>query len=199
MSKLELTDAIELINPNIELVEGYRHATYVSDDGDRLPMIIATASKSVLFELFISLISRLGVTIDFVLDDDRNGFIDYRESIDTAVLVSILIEFEELLLNDGMLGVAAMNPGRGLEVQLEEHKMLVIYGSPQELFEFELESYGVLENEGIRTIYDYEHRHVWGEDHEERLDELRVALGLDGTEFDDDDELLTDHLHPPEA
>ena len=31
MSKLELTDAIELINPNIELVEGYRHATYVSD------------------------------------------------------------------------------------------------------------------------------------------------------------------------
>jgi len=189
VSKLEPTDAIEILDPNAELVQGYRHDTYVSEQYGNIPTIVAAASKSVLFDLFVSLIYRLGDTVDVVLDGPMVGDnVLWREEIDTSVLVSVLIDFEDLVLNCGCLGVAVLNSHHN-EVQLEEHKVLVIYGSPQELFEFDLESYDVFENEGIRTVNDYDHRHVLGDDHEERLNELRVALGLDGTDVDDDNEM----------
>ena len=59
----------------------------------------------------------------------------YREHIDVPVLKSILLDFEDLLLNDGCTGIAVINPAKRQEVQLDEHKLLIVYGDP--LAEFE--------------------------------------------------------------
>ena len=59
----------------------------------------------------------------------RKGHVDlYREHIDLPVLKSILYDFEELLLNDGCTGIAVLNPHMPLEVQFDEHKLLIAYG-----------------------------------------------------------------------
>ena len=53
----------------------------------------------------------------------------YREHIDMPVLKSTLYDFEDLLVNDGCTGIAVLNPGLPQEVQFDEHKLLIVYGS----------------------------------------------------------------------
>ena len=45
------------------------------------------------------------------------------------VLKSILYEYEELLTHDGCTGIAVLNPRVPLEVQFDEHKLLIVYGN----------------------------------------------------------------------
>ena len=59
----------------------------------------------------------------------------YREHIDMPVLKSILCDHEELLLNDGCTGVAVLNPSIPVEVQFDEHKLLIVYGEDLSPFE----------------------------------------------------------------
>ena len=59
-----------------------------------------------------------------------SGHVDlYREHIDLPVLKSMLCDFEDLLLNDGCTGIAVLNPHVPLEVQFDEHKLLIVYGT----------------------------------------------------------------------
>ena len=62
----------------------------------------------------------------------------YREHIDSPVLKSILWEYEDLLVNDGCTGIAVLNPGQPLEVQFDEHKLLIVYGNQLGDFEDDL-------------------------------------------------------------
>ncbi len=69
-------------------------------------------------------------------DRDSRGHVDlYREHIDLPVLKSTLYDYEDLLLNDGCTGIAVLNPHVPLEVQFDEHKLLIAYG--QDLGGFE--------------------------------------------------------------
>ena len=52
----------------------------------------------------------------------------YREHIDMPILQSTLWDFEDLLINDGCTGIAVLNPNIPQEVQLDEHKLLIVYG-----------------------------------------------------------------------
>ena len=66
----------------------------------------------------------------------QRGHVDlYREHIDLPVLKSILWDYEELLLNDGCIGIAVLNPDVPLEVQFDEHKLLIAYGHDLTPFE----------------------------------------------------------------
>ena len=104
----------------------------------------------------------------------------YREHMDLPVLSSALWDFEDLLTNDGCTGIAVLNPNTPQEVQFDEHKLLVVYGSPLEQFEYLLERKGVMCQPHMQFITEAEHIHSSTDEFSRQFESLRTELGLDG-------------------
>ena len=185
----QLTDAVRpAMDLKVKPTQGYRHDVYVDEEtGGKVPVVMAAISKDKLFSTFLEMIQRLGPVVDVVLESSHansdHGHTDlYREHIDMPVLVSALYEFEDILMNDGCTGIAVLNPQTPQEIQFEEHKLLIVYGSPLERFEFMLEKNGVTENSKMKFITEAEHVHSSSEHYAQRFQKLRTALGLDGNQ-----------------
>ena len=103
----------------------------------------------------------------------------YREHIDLPVLKSILYDFEEMLLNDGCTGIAVLNPKKQQEIQFDEHKMLICYGSPLENFERILIKHDVYPDESMRFITEAEHVHSSSDSFARSFHQLQSRLGID--------------------
>ncbi len=184
----DLTDAVR---PSYDLQivpqQGFRHDEYVDESsGKTTPVIMASATKRTLMELFLELIEPLGPVVDVVLETSHRGGSEhedlYREHIDMPVLKSILLEFEDLLLNDGCTGIAVINPSKRQEVQLDEHKLLIAYGDPLTDFESVLIEGDVYPDEQIRFITEAEHVHSSSERMYDEFSILKNRLGMDGDE-----------------
>jgi hypothetical protein len=184
--EFRLTDAVR---PSYDLQvvprQGFRHDVYQDDENkNRVPVIMAAASKEVLFELFMDLLEPLGGELDVVLETSHHrsggGHEDlYREHIDAPVLKSTLWDFEELLLNDGCTGIAVLNPGIPQEVQFDEHKLLIVYGEPLDAFEEVLASHGLPEDPSIKFITEAEHVHSSSDQFFQLFDQFKMRLGMD--------------------
>lgn len=180
-------------NSNIVPSEGFRNDTYVDETtGGRIPVIMASVSQEKMFATFMKLIQRLGPVVDVVIesshDSKSKGHVDlYREHIDMPVLTSILWQYEDLLLNDGCTGIAVLNPSIPQEIQFEEHKLLICYGSPLEPYEFILDAAGVQEKPDIRFVTESEHVHSSSARYARQFEQLRTDLGLDGSAGQDFD------------
>lgn len=183
--KFTLTDAVR---PSYDLQvvpqSGYRHDEYHDkESGIKIPVIMAAASREIVLDLFMDLLNPLGHEVDVVLEtshDRRGGHQDlYREDIDMPVLKSTLYDFEEMLLGDGCTGLAVLNPDIPLEVQLDEHKLIIVYG--QELVDFEdiLDDYGLNCSEQIKFITEAEHVHSSTDEFARQFDEIKFRLGID--------------------
>ena len=182
----DLTDAIR---PSYDLQvvprQGFRHDFYTDPKTNtKVPVIMAAASSERLFELFIDLVDCLGDEVDLVLETSHSGASDehedlYREHIDVPVLKSVLYDFEEMLLNDGCTGIAVLNPRKQQEVQFDEHKMLICYGSPLESFERVLIKHDVYPDEQIRFITEAEHVHSSTDVLAREFSKLQSRLGID--------------------
>jgi hypothetical protein len=181
-----LTDAVR---PSYDLQvrpeQGYRHDTYRDQSlRDGVPVLMAAASRDILFELFLDLLDPLGSEVDVVLETShharRGRHQDlYRESIDLPVLKSMLWDFEELLVNDGCTGIAVLNPAIPQEVQFDEHKLLIIYGEPLTPLEEILQSRGVPCRDELRFITEAEHVHSSTDDFCREFEILKTRLGID--------------------
>lgn len=182
----QLTDAVRpAIDRKIVPTQGYRHDHYQDEEqGGKVPVLMAAASRECLFEVLMELIYPLGSNVDVVLETSHECASQshndlYRESIDMPVLQSIMWEFQDLLMNDGCTGIAVINPRRPQEVQFDEHKLLMVYGSPLETYEHMLERNGVMLNESIKFITEAEHMHSTHERYIEEFQRLRMRLGID--------------------
>lgn len=181
-----LTDAVR---PSFDLKvtpqEGFRHDVYRDEESQaNMPVLMCSASKERLFEIFIELIEPLGKVVDVVLETshsrDGKGHSDlYREHMDVPVLLSTLWDYEDLLTNDGCTGIAVLNPNVPQEVQFDEHKLLIVYG--QELGQYEniMKSYGVPCHEELKFITEAEHVHSSSDKYASEFEELRTRLGMD--------------------
>lgn len=182
----ELTDAVR---PSYDLdvvpSQGYRHDCYRDEENHTtVPVLMGAVSREPLFEVFLDLLDPLGNVVDVVLETshsrDRRGHRDlYREHIDMPVLKSILWEYEELLLNDGCAGVAVLNPSVPQEVQFDEHKLLIVYGSQLGQFEEVLAQRSVGCNEEMKFITEAEHVHSSSDRFAREFEELKTRLGMD--------------------
>ncbi len=193
VSRYGVFDLTDAIRPSVSLQviprQGYRHDVYVDPTSNaKVPVIMAAASRERLFDLFIDMIDTLGPAVDVVLETSHyhsGGHQDhYREHIDMPVLKSIFYDFEDMLLNDGCTGVAVLNPQRQQEVQFDEHKMIIAYGSPLETYERVLISHDVYVDEDIRFITEAEHVHTSSDQLYEQFQRLTMRLGME-SESDD--------------
>jgi hypothetical protein len=142
---------------------------------------VAAVSSEELFETFLDLLAPLGDTCDVVLEsthEEEVGRREFtREGIERLVLESVLWEFDDLLLNDGCTAVAVMHPELSLEVQLDEHKLLVTYAQARLPFERVLRDRGLRRDDGLRVISQGEHMHTSNGRHARRFAELVARLG----------------------
>lgn len=186
--RFTLTDAVR---PGWQLdvvpQEGYRLDAYVDPrSGTRLPALIASVSSEQLFDTFLRLLEPLGDTVDVVVEGshdkqpgDRQGRREEhtRDGMERLLLESTLWDFEELLLDDGCTGISIMHPEDAIEVQLDEHKLLIVYATNRAPFEQILAGQGVTRNDRMRFISQGEHLHTSHTRFARGFAELVNALG----------------------
>jgi len=163
---------------------GYRHDTWNDPHGGtRLAALVAAVSAEDLFETFLELLAPLGDTCDVVLDSSHEaaaGAVSRtREGVERLVLESLLWEFDDLLLDDGCTGIAVMHPELPMEVQLDEHKLLVVYAPSRLPFERILRARGLGRDDRLRVISQGEHVHSSQARCARRFEELATRLVAD--------------------
>lgn len=186
----------EAIRPSYDLqvvpTQGYRHDVYFDEESKtRVPVLMGAASKENLFDTFLDLLDPLGFEVDVVLETSHNrranGHVDlYREHIDLPVLKSILYDFEDLLLNDGCTGIAVLNPHVPLEVQFDEHKLVIAYGHDLAPFEEIFGDRAVRCDDKLKFITEAEHVHSSSDVYMRQFEELKMRLGMDSDRGDYD-------------
>lgn len=178
----------EAIRPSLDLQvvprEGYRVDTYRDTRaGIEVPVIVAAVSREKLFDIFIDLLDPLGEVVDVVLEtshESKGGKHNdlHREQIDLPVFKSYCCDFEPMLLNDGCSGVAVMSANGPMEVQFDEHKLLVVYAQDLEPFERVLRQAGIERDDELKVITEGEHLHSTESKYAEEFDQLCYRLGV---------------------
>jgi hypothetical protein len=181
-----LTDAVRP-SFGLEIVprEGYRRDIYRDPEtNNTMPVLAASISSERLFEVFVDLLTPLGDEVDVVMESSHESEPGahsdlYREHIDNVILKSVLYDYEDLLLNDGCTGIAALNPNGPMEVQFDEHKLVFVYAHDLEPFEATLISHGIARDDSLKFISEAEHLHSTDDVYRDQFEELRMRLGID--------------------
>jgi hypothetical protein len=157
----------QAIRPGSEVpvvpLEGYRRTIYRDPYTEKtMPMLSVAVGADRLFEVFLDLTQLLGEVTHVILESSHDGSVDSikcarRLDIDTPVLASYCYEFEDLLLNDGCTAISVLAHRR--EVQLDEHKLINVYGRKLRRFRETLDRHGIPERPGMKLICEAEHLH----------------------------------------
>jgi hypothetical protein len=181
----QLTDAIRpALHVPIVPRQGFRKDVYRdARAGLRVPVLAAAVSREQLFDVFLALLPPLGDAVDVVLEtshhSDGTRHRDLlREHIDLPVLMSYFCDYEELLLNDGCTGVAVIARGAPIEVQFDEHKLLLVYARRLAPFEDILRDFGIVRNDALKLITEGEHLHSTDPLHFDSFEQLCCRLGI---------------------
>jgi hypothetical protein len=181
-----LTDAIR---PAQELTvvprEGYRVDVYRDPAAKfSVPVLAASISREKLFDVFLDLLDPLGEVVDVVMETSHdstagNDHLDlFREAMDLPVLKSHCCDYENLLLNDGCTGIAVMSTEGPMEVQFDEHKLLVIYAADLKPFEAVMQEHGIVRHDAMKLITEAEHLHSTDDTHRAAFEEMCYRLGV---------------------
>ena len=178
----------EAIRPSLDLQvvprQGYRQDTFRDPDNRlEVPVLAAAVSAENLFPLFLELLEPLGEVVDVILESSHDALSGehrdlVREQIDRLVLLSNLYDFEDLLLNDGCTGVAVIGNEQPMEVQFDEHKLLVVYAHDLEPFERILRGMGIARDDRMKLITEGEHLHNTDARFLDSFDQLCFRLGI---------------------
>jgi len=180
-----LTNAVRpSIKQEVTPKQGYRIETYRDKvKSMEIPVLAAAISRENLFDAFLDLLYPLGDVVDVVLETSHeSNNCDHRdlnrENIDLPVLQSHLCDFEELLLHDGCTGIAVLSTSQPIEVQFDEHKLLIIYAENLIPFELILDDYHVTQNDRLRLITEGEHLHNTSPEFTGQFESLCYRLGV---------------------
>jgi hypothetical protein len=164
--------------------EGYRRDVYRDSTAKlQVPVLAGAVSREKLFDVFLELLQPLGDEVDVVLETSHHsqGAVHRdlcRENIDLPVLMSHFWDYEELLVNDGCTGIAVISTTEPMEVQFDEHKLLVVYARDLKPFEKVLRDFGVARHDLLKLITEGEHLHSTGPEHEEMFGQLCCRIGI---------------------
>jgi hypothetical protein len=181
----QLTDAIR---PSLDLqvvpVQGFRIGNYRDPEaGLAVPVLAASVSREGLFDAFLNLLEPLGAEVDVVLETSHEAAGHkhrdlYRSHIDLPVLQSHFCEFEDLVLNDGCTGVAVVSTSQPIEVQFDEHKLLIVYARNLQPFARILLDCGVGRDDAMKLLTEGEHFHTSNPRYAAAFRQLALRLGV---------------------
>ena len=181
----ELTDAVRPgRDKSVTPRQGFRVETYRDDKaGFQVPVLAASVTRDKLFDAFLDLLDPLGEVVDVILETshetDGTRHVDlFREAIDLPILKSHCCDFEELLLNDGCTGLAIMSTTTPMEVQFDEHKLLVVYSADIRPFAKILREHGIVRDDKLKLITEGEHLHSTDPKYRNEFDQLCYRLGV---------------------
>ena len=181
----ELTDGIRVgVGSSVIPQQGYRTEVYTDIRlGVQIPVLAAAVTREQLFEVFLDLLDPLGEEVDVVLETSHtsNGGPHkdlWRKYIDLPILKSKCLDYQELLTHDGCTGIAVLSSNGPLEVQFDEHKLLVVYAHNLKPFQTIMEEAGVL-REKIKLITEGAHLHSTDEKFTDEFDAFRMHMGID--------------------
>ena len=164
-------------------VEAYRAERYFNrQTGFSVPALVAAADESRVFELFLALLEPLGSVVDVYLESTHNrdassARVLRREAVDAPVFASILCDAEDWLLNDGCTSVTVACTRSPIEVQLDEHKHIVIYAWERKPFARIMQSFGLRRLDSMLALFDVPHVHFSTPAHAECFENLADSLG----------------------
>ena len=180
-----LTDAIRPAQ-SLPVVprQGYRIDTYRDSKANfSVPVLAAAISREKLFEVFLELLDPLGEVVDIVLetshDSTGNQHEDlFREGMDLPVFKSHCCDYEELLMHDGCTGIAVMSTEGPMEVQFDEHKLLVIYAADLKPFVRVMKENGIRQDDKMKLLTEGEHLHSTDQEYRDQFEQLCYRLGV---------------------
>lgn len=180
-----LTDAIRPGQAlTVTPIQGYRIETYRDAKAKfEVPVLAASISRARLFEVFLDLLDPLGDVVDVVLETshDAKGHKHqdlFREAMDLPVIKSNCCDYEDLLTHDGCTGIAIMSTEGPMEVQFDEHKLLVVYATNLKPFEQVMKEHGIRRNDKMKLITEAEHLHSTDPSHRESFEQFCYRLGV---------------------
>lgn len=180
-----LTDAIRpSLDRQVVPRQAYRVETYRDHKaGFQVPVLAASVTREKLFDVFLDLLDPLGEMVDVVLETshetDGSQHLDlFREQIDMPILKSYCCDFEELLLHDGCTGLAALSTSGPMEVQFDEHKLLVVYAADMRPFIQVMRDHGIVRDDKMKLITEGEHLHSTDPRHRKSFDQFCYRLGV---------------------
>jgi hypothetical protein len=180
-----LTDAVR---PSLERQiiprQGFRMEIYRdAKAGFQVPVLAAAVSREKLFDAFLDLLDPSGEVVDVVVETSHETVGSkhqdlFRENVDLPIFKSYCCDFEDLQLHDGCTGVAAMSSAGPMEVQFDEHKLLVVYAADLRPFAKVLESHGIRHDDKLKLITEGEHLHSTDPRHREEFEQLCYRMGV---------------------
>ncbi len=180
-----LTDAIRpAAERQVVPRQGYRIETYQDRSANfKVPVLAAAVSREQLFDAFLDLLDPLGDLVDVVLEtshEQQTGAHQdlYRERIDLPILKSHCYDFEDLLLNDGCTGLAILSAKGPMEVQFDEHKLLVVYAKNLRPFARILDAMGIVRDDGMKLITEGEHLHSTDARYRQEFEQFSYRIGV---------------------
>lgn len=191
----ELTDAI---TPGFGVIprEGYRHDAYRDPEhGVHVPVLMCSVTREKLLSVFYDMMRETGADADVVLetshaDNATSGARRHRdlcrEGVDMPVLESTLIDYEDLLLNDGCTGIAVLNRNVPCEVQMDEHKTIIVYANDTRRYEEILADHQVPLDQTIKFITEENHIHSSTDAFRRQFIALATCLCVSGQDTSDD-------------
>ncbi len=187
-------------SPDLRVVprQGYRLESYRdAKSGMQVPVLAASVSREGLFEVFLALLDPLGPVVDVVLETSHESSGQgsqggttknpeagpshrdlHRERIDLPVLASYFCDFEDLLLNDGCTGVAVIGTSGPMEVQFDEHKLLIVYAHDLKPFESIVRQANLARDDHMKLITEGEHIHSTDPRYAAAFEQLCYRLGI---------------------
>ena len=166
-----------------------------NESGRSVPIIAVSVSSQKILDLFFELARLLGgqtpnntVTIFLMTSHFKNigeGLLKINgepdlgyEGQDIFSLLSILAEYENLLLNDGCTGIAITSQECKMEVALDEHKTIFFYNYRhlQDQILDIFKNFNIQEKPSLRLIAEGEHLHKTERKYIFELDRLMTRL-----------------------
>lgn len=180
------------IDEGNRLRRGYCNRPYRDKESNvEVSCIVIAESQDRLFDLFLQFANRLQAyttgLIQVLLesphdsqDDSHKDF--WADKQDVFVLPSLLSPWQEYFLEDGCVGIAISARNLPMEIQLTEHKLILVYPGSVERF---WHCVGLLRSRGLPEIQDMwllpdgEHMHSSSEDLAAQFRELCRILGAE--------------------
>lgn len=130
---IQLPDAIIPQDETITLLEGFtiEEGKYGFNKNDlNFWVMTIAASRGKILPLFRDLLQHLGTDLAMEMSRKMHGHLmtrGFRDDVHASVLQSSLIDYEELLINDGTFALSVYAPDWQREIQITPDKLIKIY------------------------------------------------------------------------